>query len=268
MTSRAIVLALVLVAAHAVAVAADIEERYCVTVRSDKPIEGGILAAVIAGEATITVEAADACASPPAPGATPGGVVVSATRVTGTAAGLLASLEARPEDPTGYDRDLFEHWVDADADGCDARDEVLIEESVTPVSVGGDCELEGGTWVSAYDGLLTREPSRFDIDHVVPLAEAWRSSAKGWTAERREAFANDLGDERSLRAVSATSNRAKGDQDPAEWLPPVEAYHCEYVSGWVAVKVRWALAVDPAEHEAIADVLADRPPQVVTVEIR
>ncbi|HEX7474251.1 MAG TPA: HNH endonuclease family protein, partial [Candidatus Limnocylindrales bacterium] len=96
------------------------------------------------------------------------------------------------------------------------------------------------------------DSSKLDIDHVVPLAEAWDSGAYRWDAARRRAFANDLGVSWSLIAVSAASNRSKGDKDPAEWLPPLASYRCQYLAVWVAIKTRWNLAVDAAEKSAIA----------------
>ena len=134
---------------------------------------------------------------------------------------LLDELTVTAEHDSGYDRDLFRHWVDADGDGCDARREVLITEAVTAPSVGSGCSLSGGEWLSRYDGKTTTgNGSAFDVDHMVPLAEAWVSGAHNWTADRREDYANDLGFADSLIAVSASSNRSKGARDPAEWLPP------------------------------------------------
>ncbi|WP_432278394.1 HNH endonuclease family protein [Nocardia carnea] len=72
--------------------------------------------------------------------------------------------------------------------------------------------------------------------HVVALAEAWRSGASEWSAERREEFANDLTNPQ-LIAVTASSNRSKGDQDPADWMPPNPAAHCTYAQIWVGVKI-------------------------------
>ncbi len=146
----------------------------------------------------------------------------------------------------GYDRDLFNHWIDADGDGCDTRCEVLEAERVSPAP-----GLPNGGWVSAYDGVLASDPSEFDVDHVVALAEAWRSGASAWDPQRREAFANDLDEPRSLIAVSASSNRSKSDKDPSEWRPPDESYWCEYASDWMTVKVRWGLLVDPIEFTAL-----------------
>lgn len=99
--------------------------------------------------------------------------------------------------------------------------------------------------------IQSRNPSTFDIDHLVPLAEAWGSGANAWSAEQRTAFANDLGFRPSLIAVSASSNRSKGDRDPAEWMPPAANEHCRYLRTWVAVKTRWRLAIDVAEKRAL-----------------
>jgi len=78
---------------------------------------------------------------------------------------------------TGYDRSLFKHWIDADKDGCDTRAEVLIEEAIVKPKVGPKCKLTGGKWLSAYDGKTVINSSLLDVDHMVPLAEAWRSGA-------------------------------------------------------------------------------------------
>lgn len=161
-------------------------------------------------------------------------------------------LRTSPERRDGYDRDLFDHWTDTDGDGCDARDEVLLAENRRPGSsrvVGDGCRIDGGRWFSYYDIETTTDSSSFDIDHMVPLAEAWDSGARGWSPARREAFANDQGDPRSLVGVTASSNRSKSDRDPAEWLP--DASRCRYITEYVAVKLRWDLAVDPAEETAI-----------------
>ena len=166
-------------------------------------------------------------------------------------------LRIEVEHPDGYDRDLFRHWVDADGDGCDTRKEVLIAESLEPVQTGSSCAILSGRWYSVYDNTETTDSSRFDIDHVVALKEAWDSGAWSWTADQRRDFANDLSQPYFLIAVSASSNRSKSDRDPAEWLPPTGGYRCEYVRIWVAVKRAWNLSVDQAEHDAIRNTLAN-----------
>ncbi len=163
-------------------------------------------------------------------------------------------LVVRREKRAGYDRDLFDHWVDADGDGCDTRDEVLLDEAVEAPTVGSGCALSGGRWRSWYDGASWTDTSDLDIDHLVPLAESWDSGSRRWDEATRERFANDLGDRRALVAVTDEVNASKSDQDVREWLP--ERSTCRYVRDWVAVKLRWRLRADRREVGALR-VLAD-----------
>ena len=130
---------------------------------------------------------------------------------------LLNSLPVSKEVTSGYNRDLFRHWSDLDSDGCDTREEVLIDERIAGSVVG--CKVVNGKWISQYDGVSTTNSSSFDIDHFVPLKEAWDSGAWRWDSSTRERFANDQGYPLSLIAVSASSNRSKSDRDPSDWLP-------------------------------------------------
>ncbi|WP_245936145.1 HNH endonuclease family protein [Streptomyces cahuitamycinicus] len=178
----------------------------------------------------------------------------------------VAALPVRAESRDGYDRDAFRHW-NAGAnpiDGCNTRAEVLISEAVEAPAVGSNCRLTGGSWWSYYDQVWVTSASGLDIDHMVPLAESWDSGASAWTAQRREAYANDQGAATSLVAVTARSNRSKADQDPAQWLPPAAEVHCRYVAEWVATKLRWSLTADEAEVAALREVAAGCPEQTVT----
>ena len=163
---------------------------------------------------------------------------------------LLKSLRVAAENPAGYDRALFPHWI-VIADGCDTREVVLIRQALSGPVIDAGCRVGAGHWFSAYDGVTVRNPSELDIDHMVALAEAWASGARTWTTDRRRAFANDVAYRRSLIAVTASTNRSKGDQDPAEWLPPRTSYRCRYVSDWIAVKYRWRLSIDVSERSAL-----------------
>ncbi|MCF3960451.1 HNH endonuclease family protein [Streptomyces fuscigenes] len=169
----------------------------------------------------------------------------------------IHALTVAPEARAGYERAKFKHWIDADKDGCNTRAEVLIEEAVTAPSVGPGCKITGGAWRSYYDDTTVTAASGLDIDHMVPLAEAWDSGASDWTPARREAYANDLTSPRSLVAVTAKSNRSKSDQDPAEWMPPAADAQCHYLSDWVSTKLRWRLAADPTELAALEQDAAD-----------
>jgi hypothetical protein len=168
---------------------------------------------------------------------------------------MLKTLPVSPEYPSGYDRDLFKHWSDADKDCFNTRAEVLQLETSTKTSHSSTCTIKNGKWYSPYDNVTLVEAGKLDVDHVVALKEAWDSGAKKWDSRSREAFANDLGYAGSLIAVSLGSNRSKSDRDIAEWLPTNASYRCTYVAVWVSVKWRWSLTVDAAEKTAISNVL-------------
>lgn len=175
----------------------------------------------------------------------------------------ISSLPTASEVRTGYNRDLFRHWTDADGDGCSTRNEVLISEADDPVSVGSGCSLSGGRWYSYYDRVSWTNAGDVDIDHMVPLAEAWDSGARSWSASEREAYANDLGDSRSLVGVTDDVNQAKGDQDVNEWLPTYD--QCRYLREFVAVKLRWRLSVDSAEKSAMSSLASGCTNSTITV---
>ncbi len=166
---------------------------------------------------------------------------------------LLNSLPVSNEVTSGYNRDLFRHWSDLDSDGCDTREEVLIAERIAGTVF--DCKVVNGKWVSQYDGVITTNSSTFDIDHFVPLKEAWDSGAWRWDSSTRERFANDQGYLLSLIAVSASSNRSKSDRDPSDWLPSENL--CLYAKSWVGVKFRWRLSVDSREKTKLRQLLSN-----------
>nr|BFE54800.1 HNH endonuclease family protein [Saccharothrix mutabilis subsp. capreolus] len=172
-------------------------------------------------------------------------------------AAQLAALTVAPEGRmAGYSRDRFPHWS-SQGNSCDTR-EIVLQRQGSDVRSDGECRATSGSWVSVYDGETITDASKLDIDHTVALAEAWRSGADKWTDEQRQKFANDLGGIQ-LIAVSATSNRAKGDQDPAKWKPPVRGYWCTYALNWISVKTTYKLTVDQAERDALATMISQCP---------
>jgi len=181
-----------------------------------------------------------------------------------TALDRLPSGPRHPDVPD-YDRDAFgAAWADVDGNGCNQRDDVLLRDAV-PGSVRaaqqGRCphDVLAGTWIDPYTGRTLvfddlKDPAQaqaLQIDHVVPLAEAWRSGAAGWSAARRQEFANDLA---GLLAVDGPTNAAKSDDDPAAWRPR-EDYQCVYATRWISVKSVWSLWVDPSERRALGELL-------------
>lgn len=186
------------------------------------------------------------------PFAKPAQAATTAT-FSGSIAQAVARIPTAAENNTGYDRTLFPHWIDADGDCQSTRAEVLISERETDTPLtytsSSNCTVATGRWFSYYDRVSWTDASDIDIDHLVPLAEAWGSGASAWTTARRQAYANDLGDSRTLVGVTDSVNQSKSDQDPATWLPTYDT--CRYVAEWVAVKIRWGLSADTAEKNVL-----------------
>jgi hypothetical protein len=169
-------------------------------------------------------------------------------------AGLIVAPEATM---TGYERELFPHWAASDTPSCDTR-EIALQRQGSAVVQDAQCRAVSGHWLSPYDGVEIADSSAADVDHLVPLAEAWRSGAVAWTTPARRAFANDLAGDQ-LIVVSATSNRSKSDQDPAHWKPTVQSHWCLYATRWITVKLRYQLTADPSERDHLAAMLATCP---------
>lgn len=165
-----------------------------------------------------------------------------------------STLFVAPDSQVTYSRALFKHWIDEDRDGCDTRAEVLLEEATIKPKIGKKCALSGGSWLSPYDNKVQNKASSLDIDHLVPLAEAWRSGAWKWTSTQRQAYANDLNNKEALVAVTLSLNRSKGDKDVAGWLPPVN--QCIYARDWIVVKLTYGLTVDSVEGAKLEQLIS------------
>jgi hypothetical protein len=174
---------------------------------------------------------------------------------------LRAAIRALPvadhSHVAGYDRDKdFGEWITQHGE-CDTRAVVLIQESLRPVTKSYYCTVSKGRWYSyynaryydnAYDGAI-------QIDHTVPVQNAWVSGAWQWTKPTRVRYYNDLKDPRTLVGVDAHDNEVKSNQDPTTWLP--RHGRCRYVRYWVAVKTRWHLNATAAEKTKLATLAAD-----------
>ncbi|MFJ5552940.1 HNH endonuclease family protein [Streptomyces sp. NPDC093225] len=192
----------------------------------------------------------------------------SAVRVPLPLFDAIDRLPVAAEHREGYVQTLYKHWnrgLNA-TDGCDTRKEVILAEALEAPQTAAGCKLTGGSWRSAYDNVVVTDAARLDVDHFVPLAEVYDSEQTPWTAARREAYANDQASPDTLIAVSAASNRSKADKDPAEWLPSNGAYHCTYAATWVGTRLRWDLAVDENERQALLGLAEDCPTTTVAYE--
>jgi hypothetical protein len=199
------------------------------------------LATLTAVPLTLAVTAGPASATPPN------------IPTASTAASRLAALTVATESHSStYDRSLFPHWITISG-SCDTREEVLQRDG-TGVTVGSSCAPTSGTWHSPYDGATWTAASDVDIDHMVPLKEAWESGAWAWTTGQRQTYANDLGGP-ELWAVTDNVNQSKGDQDPTTWQPPLSSFRCTYARAWIQVKWFYDLTIDSAEKSSLTSML-------------
>ncbi|WP_433134119.1 GmrSD restriction endonuclease domain-containing protein [Micromonospora sp. CA-240977] len=200
-----------------------------------------IAVAALAGTCLVVVNSQPASATPP-------GIPSKATAQSQ----LNALTVAAQGSTSGYSRDLFPHWITVSG-SCNTREQVLKRDG-TSVVVDSSCAATSGRWYSPYDGATWTAASDVDIDHVVPLAEAWRSGANSWTTSRRQSFANDLSHPQ-LIAVTDNVNQSKGDQDPSTWQPSLSSYRCTYSKMWITVKYSWSLTLQSSEKSALQSML-------------
>ncbi|MFI6872531.1 HNH endonuclease family protein [Streptomyces sp. NPDC050400] len=198
---------------------------------------------IAAGTVALTAAATFLTTAPAAQAAPPTPISAATART------YLSELTVKAEGSSdGYSRDLFPHWI-TQSGACNTR-EVVLKRDGTNVVTDSSCAATSGSWYSPYDGATWTASGDVDIDHVVPLSEAWKSGANSWTTTKRQGFANDL-TRPQLIAVTDNVNQSKGDQDPASWMPSRTAYTCTYLRMWVQVKHYYALTVDSAEKSAI-----------------
>src|SRR5699024_8477401 len=141
----------------------------------------------------------------------------------------------------GYDRDdQFGDWEE-DAEGCDTRAAVLKRHG-QGVRTNEHCTVTGGAWTGAWSGQPETDPTNLDIDHVVPLADAYRSGAAAWDDDQRVDFANDYF---NLVVADASLNRARGDDGPAAWQAPHPSGQCYLAVRYITIKELYDLSVTP-----------------------
>ena len=178
------------------------------------------------------------------------------------AAHQLRELAVRSADEASvvpdYDRQAFgQRWADTDHNGCDTRNDILARDLARPTFKPGtrDCVVLTGTLAEPYTGTTIqfqrgdKSSALVQIDHVVALADAWRSGAWQWDAQRRQEFANDP---ENLLAVDGAANEDKSASSADQWLPPNVAFRCDYVKRQIAVKYAYGLSVTQAEQDAMA----------------
>lgn len=147
-----------------------------------------------------------------------------------------------------YDRDDWGGWIDEDGDGLNTRHEVLSEESLIKPVISNNKVIKG-EWFDKYTGKYFTNPSDLDIDHLVPLKNAYISGASNWSKKKKNRYYNYLKYDNHLIAVSKSANRNKSDKSPVNWLPPNKEYQCEYVREWFKIKTAWGLTIEEGFDE-------------------
>lgn len=221
---------------------------------------GALVVALLAGAIALTTQAASSSPAatiqspPPASAAPP-------ADLTAEASATLEQLEqldiAEADNQDTYQREAFgQRWADIDRNGCDQRNDALAAalEDITTKPGTHDCVVLTGTLHDPYTGLtITFQRGQgtselVQIDHIVPLAWAWRQGADKWDEKQREHFANDP---LNLQATDGSANQSKSDRGPAEWMPPAVNYGCVYASRFVDVLAAYQLTVNPADYAAL-----------------
>ena len=173
----------------------------------------------------------------------------------------LRVIEKGSESVPQYSRDQFgQRWADVDRNGCDTRNDVLKRDlrDLQMKRSSPQCVVVSGVLNDPYTGRQIEfqrgedSSEAVQIDHVVALANAWKSGAWQWDAARRQDFANDPF---NLLAVDGAANQDKGASSADQWLPSNSAYQCAYVQRQIAVKTSWGLGVTRAEKKAMTSVL-------------
>ncbi|MED7926471.1 HNH endonuclease family protein [Nonomuraea sp. LP-02] len=176
----------------------------------------------------------------------------------------LAKLQVKGRAPrTGFDRDKFgPSWADVDRNGCDTRNDILKRdlEDETFKSGTHNCIVLTGTLKDPYSGKTIKfkrgqdTSTAVQIDHLIPLSDAWQKGAQQWSATKRKEFANDP---LNLQATDGPLNGQKSDSDAATWLPPLKSYRCTYIARQIDVKAKYDVWVTAAEKSAMEGILDD-----------
>lgn len=174
---------------------------------------------------------------------------------------VLENLAVQEKDTsTKYYRKLFYDSWGATASGCSTREAILLRD-LKDVSLEG-CKVQSGTLEDPYTGKTINfqrgqdTSSDVQIDHVVALSNAWATGAFAFDEDKRYEISQDP---LNLLAVDGPANQEKSDQDASDWLPPNQAFQCQYVARQISVKYKYNLWVTPREKQKMQEVLQNCP---------
>jgi hypothetical protein len=181
---------------------------------------------------------------------------------------ILGKLAVKGRAPKeGYDRSMFmDGWRKEGS--CDKRNIILKRDLRNTAIAENGCVVLSGVLYDPYtaaDINFIRGPGTSDdvqVDHIVPLSDAWQKGAQDFSYKKRNNFANDP---LNLLAVDGSANLQKSDGDAASWLPPNKIYRCAYAARQIAVKSKYGLWITKAEEDAFSRVLNNCPKQVLPI---
>ena len=160
-----------------------------------------------------------------------------------------------------YNRKVhFGGWVNDKRDNTclNTRAKVLVRDSKTEVTMNDKgCTVLAGTWDEPYTGFEHHQASEIQIDHFVPLKNAYISGAFKWNFAKRCLYANFLGNDFHLISADSHENQSKSDRTPEKYMPPNQRYACQYLSQWLKVKLIWNLALVPSEKETLISLIKE-----------
>lgn len=179
----------------------------------------------------------------------------------------LDKLKVGEEQNVAYNRKEWSHWATPKgASSCwNTREEVLSKQGSNIVYLDSKknvtktkskaCSIKSGVWNDVYTGKKITDPSKIDIDHMIPLSYAAKHGGQKWDSAKKKDYANSMKTPYHLLAVDAGANRAKGDKGPSDWMPSNKAYQCNYVANWVAVSGEWGLTISKSDVATIKKTL-------------
>jgi hypothetical protein len=162
---------------------------------------------------------------------------------------------SNPDTPEKYQRkNHFGTWIrDPSYQTClNVRGLVLKRDAVGEITYADEkhCRIVSSRWIDPYTNSELESAADIQIDHMVPLKNAYISGAWNWTGSQRCNYANFMGNNFHLLAVLGTENSKKSDHTPDKYIPPSSESVCHYLVNWLKIKSIWNLKI--AKNEALA----------------
>lgn len=154
----------------------------------------------------------------------------------------------------------FGTWIHgkSDSDCLNTRGKVLVRDSSVKTELNSaGCTVIGGEWLDPYTDGKYQKASDIQIDHVVPLKNAYQNGAWKWDFKKRCLYGNFLANDFHLLSVMGHENMKKGDKGPEGYMPPAANFKCEYLQNWLKIKLIWQLHLTDDEEKAVSSLVEE-----------